>query len=100
MEQLKQVARLRPGNAGIYELLTQAATKSGDKAATYRYRAERLNAEGDIEPAIRQLEFALRQRDIGYHDAAQIQVLLDTLKEEQREEKKRHDPFGVAGGLR
>ena len=100
MEQLKQVARLRPGNARIYELLTQAATKSGDKAATYRYRAERLNAEGDIEPAIRQLEFALRQRDIGYHDAAQIQVLLDTLKEEQREAKKRHDPFGVAGGLR
>jgi predicted Zn-dependent protease len=99
LEQLKQVARLRPGNALIYELLTQAAIKSGDKAATYRYRAERLYAEGDTEPAIRQLEFALRQRDIGYHDAAQIQVLLDTWKEEQREEKKRRDPFGVAGRL-
>ncbi len=96
LEQLKQVARLRPGNAFIYELLNRAAIKSGDKAASYRYRAEKLYAEGDVEPAIRQLEFALRQRDIGYHDAAQIQVLLDSWKEEQREEKKRGDPFGVA----
>jgi hypothetical protein len=53
-----------------------------------------------VEPAVRQLEFALRQRDIGYHDAAQIQVLLDAMKEELRDEKKRRDPLGLAAGTR
>lgn len=96
LEELKTVARLRPGNVMIYELLSQAALQAGDKAATYRYRAEKLYAEGDLEPAIRQLEFALRQRDIGYHDAAQIQVLLDSMKEELRDEKNRRDTHGLA----
>jgi beta-barrel assembly-enhancing protease len=98
LEELKTVARQRPGNAMLYELLSQAAIKSGDKAATYRYRAEKLYAEGDLEPAIKQLEFALRQRDIGYHDAAQMQVLLDAMKEELRDAKKRRDPLGLAAG--
>jgi predicted Zn-dependent protease len=100
MDELKAVVRQRPGNAGLYELLTRAAIKSGDKGATYRYQAEKLYAEGDLEPAIRNLEFALRQRDLGYHDAAQIQVLLDTLKEEEREEKRRNKPFGLTAGDR
>lgn len=100
LEELKAVARLRPGNVMLLELLTQAAIKSGDKASTYRYRAEKLYTEGDLEPAIKQLEFALRQPGIGYHDAAQIQVLLDTMKEELRDEKKRRDPLGVAAGGR
>lgn len=100
LEELKSVARQRPGNVMLYELLGQAALKSGDKAATYRYRAERLYAEGDLEPAIRQLEFALRQRDIGYHDAAQIQVLLDAMKEELRDAKKRGDPLGLTPASR
>lgn len=100
LEELKSIARLRPGNVMLYELLTQAAIKSGDKAATYRYRAEKLYAEGDLEPAVKQLEFALRQRDMGYHDAAQIQVLLDAMKEELRDQKKRRDPLGLAAGAR
>ncbi len=82
MDQLKSVARLRPGNVGIYDLLTQAAIKSGDKAAVFRYRAETLYAQGDLEPAIRQLDFALRQRDIGYHEAAEMQARRDDLMEE------------------
>lgn len=98
LEELKGVARLRPGNVMVYELLGQAALKAGDKAATYRYRAEKLSAEGDLEPAIKQLEFALRQRDIGYHDAAQIQVLLDSMKEELRDEKKRRDSLRLRIG--
>ncbi|HYN78717.1 MAG TPA: M48 family metalloprotease, partial [Lamprocystis sp. (in: g-proteobacteria)] len=95
MTELKTVSRQRPGNAMIYELLSQAAIKSGDKAATYRYQAEKLYAEGDLEPAIKQLEFALRQRDLRYQDAAQIQVLVDSWKEEERDLKKRgRDPLG------
>jgi predicted Zn-dependent protease len=96
LDELKTVSRLRPGNAKIYDLLSQAAIKSGDKAATYRYQAEKLYVEGDIEPAIKQLEFALRQPGIKYHDAAQIQARLEAMKEERRDEKKRGDPFGLA----
>jgi beta-barrel assembly-enhancing protease len=96
MTELKTVSRQRPGNAMIYELLSQAAIRSGDKAATYRYQAEKLYAEGDLEPAIKQLEFALRQRDLKYQDAAQIQVLVDAWKEEERDQKKRgRDPLGL-----
>ena len=95
MTELKTVSRQRPSNAMIYELLSQAAIKSGDKAATYRYQAEKLYAQGDVEPAIKQLEFALRQRDLKYQDAAQIQVLVDAWKEETRDQKKRgRDPLG------
>lgn len=100
LEALKTVVRQRLGNVMLYELLIQAALKSGDKAATYRYRAEKLYAEGDLEPAIKQLELALRQRDIGYHDAAQLQVLLDAMKEEHRDAKRRRDPLGLAAGAR
>jgi predicted Zn-dependent protease len=95
MDELKTVARLRPGNAALLEQLSQVAIKSGNKGASFRYRAEKLYAEGDLEPAIRQLEFALRQRDIEYAEAAQIQGLLETWKEEEREQKKRgRDPLG------
>lgn len=87
MDELTTVARLRPGNAVLYDKLEQAAMKVGDRAATHRFRAEKLYAEGDIEPAIKQLEIALRQRDILYHDAALIQARLDTWKEEQRDDK-------------
>jgi predicted Zn-dependent protease len=96
MEQLKAVAAVRPGNAMVLDLLGQVAIKSGDKGASLRYRAEKLYAEGDLEPAIKQLEFALRQRDLDYYEAAQIQVLLESWKEEERAQKKRgRDPFGL-----
>lgn len=88
IEELKTVARLRPGNAMVYDRLEQAALKAGDRPATHRFRAEKLYAEGDSEPAIRQLEIALRQRDIPYHDAALIQARLNTWKEEVREAKR------------
>ncbi len=90
--QLLAVERLRPGNAMLYDLLEQAAMKSGNNAATHRFRAEKLYAEGDLEPAIRQLEIALHQRDLAYHDAAGIQARLETWQEEQRDQKRRdHD---------
>jgi predicted Zn-dependent protease len=89
LDELMAVERLRPGNAMLYDLLEQAAMKAGNKAATHRFRAEKLYAEGDVEPAIRQLEIALRQRDIAYHDAARIQARLDAWKEEERDRKRR-----------
>lgn len=88
MDELLVVSRLRPGNAMLYEMLEQAAIKAGNKGATFRFRAEKLYAEGDLEPAIRQLEVAMRQRDLPYHDTAEIQARLETWKEEQRDKKR------------
>jgi predicted Zn-dependent protease len=82
---LEDAARLRPGNAFIYKLASDAALKSGKRAATHRYRAEMLYTEGDLEPAIRQLEIALRQPGLAYHDASRIQVRLDAIKQEEKD---------------
>jgi predicted Zn-dependent protease len=94
LKTLEDVARRRPGNALIYQKLSDAALKSGQKAATHRYRAEKHYAEGDLEPAIHQLEIALRQPGLKYHDASKIQVRLDTIKQEEKDAKKKgRNPF-------
>jgi predicted Zn-dependent protease len=90
LKTLEDVSRRRPGDTLIYQKMSDAALKSGQKAATYRYRAEKLYAEGDLEPAIRQLEIALRQPGLSYYDASGLQVRLDAFKQERKDtEKKR-----------
>ncbi|MBK1643808.1 peptidase M48 [Thiocapsa imhoffii] len=89
VSELRSVVRLRPGNAMLYDKIVQAATQAGDQATVDRFRAEKLYVEGDLEPAIRQLELALRRREVPYHDAAQIQARLDLWREEEREEQRR-----------
>jgi beta-barrel assembly-enhancing protease len=89
IDELTAVARLRPGNPMLYDRLEQAAFRAGNQAATHRFRAEKLYAEGDREPAIRQLEIALRQRDLPYHEAARIQARLEIWKEEERDAKRK-----------
>lgn len=89
LKTLEDAARRSPGNAQIYQRMSDAALKSGQKAATHRYRAEKLYVEGDLEPAIRQLEIALRQPGLSYHDASRIQVRLDAIKQEEKDAKKK-----------
>jgi len=90
LKTLEDVARRRPGDALIYGKMSDAALKSGQKAATHRYRAEKLYAEGDLEPAIQQLEIALRQPGLGYHEASMIQVRLNALEREKKDAKDKH----------
>ncbi|MFZ1536931.1 MAG: M48 family metalloprotease [Chromatiaceae bacterium] len=85
---LEGATRQRPGSASMYQLMSDAALKSGKKAATYRYRGESLYLQGDLEPAIHQMQYALRTPGIGFHEASEIQARLDTLKEEQKEAEK------------
>ncbi|MCG6861721.1 MAG: tetratricopeptide repeat protein, partial [Chromatiaceae bacterium] len=90
LKTLEDAARLKRGNALIYQKMEDAALKSGQKTATHRYRAEKLYAEGDLEPAIRQLEIALRQPGLSDYDASRIQVRLDSFKQEEEDAKKKH----------
>ncbi|MBK5940924.1 peptidase M48 [Halochromatium roseum] len=86
---LQRFVALRPGIAPIYELMADAAGKSGQRALNYRYRAEHLYASDELEPAIRQLQLALRLDDIDFHLAAQLQARLNELQAMQRARKGR-----------
>lgn len=88
LETLEDVARRVTPRAQVFRLLSDAAGKSGRRATSHRYRAEQLYAMGDLEPAIRQLEIALRQRDADFHEASRIEVRLEALREEEKELKK------------
>jgi predicted Zn-dependent protease len=86
---LERFVALRSDIAPIYQLMADAAGKAGQRAQNYRWRAEYLYRTGDLEPAIRQLELALRLPDIDFHLASKIQVRLEDLRaEQQRQEKK------------
>jgi len=83
LKALEDVVGAPVAGPALYELMAAAAVKAEDQAATYRYRAEQHYAKGEIEPAIRQLEVALRQRGLSYLEAAKIQARLAELREEQ-----------------
>ena len=93
LQTLEDLVRWRSGSAAVYELMSNAALKSGKRASTHRYRAEKLYANGDIEPAIRQLELALKTPGLGFHDASKIQVRLDALKIEHKEAKEQKKKY-------
>ena len=84
---LERLVAQRPNITPIYQLMADAAGKAGNSAASMRWRAEYLYRTGDLEPAIRQLELALRQPDVAFHEASKIQVRLDELKAEERRSK-------------
>jgi predicted Zn-dependent protease len=94
LETLEDLARRKPGRPEVYQLLSDAAGKSGRRLATHRYRAEYLYATGDLEPAIRQLEVALRQRDAEYYEASQVEARLQILRQEQKD-LEGEDDFGL-----
>jgi predicted Zn-dependent protease len=85
---LESAVRLRRGNALVYELMSDAALKSGKKAATHRYRGEKLYLEGDLEPAIHQMQLALRTPGLDFHAASETQVRLATIQEERMLQEK------------
>lgn len=77
---LQRFVALQPDIAPIYELMADAAGKSGQRALNYRYRAEYFYHSNELEPAIRQLELALRLKDIDFHLASRLQVRLNELQ--------------------
>lgn len=86
---LERFVARRANLTAIYQLMADAAHKSGQVAQTHRYRAEYLARTGDLEPAIRQLELALRIPDIDYFLASRIEVRLEELRAEERLHKER-----------
>ncbi len=89
LDTLERLVSLRPGIAPVYQLMADAAGKAGERAQSMRWRAEYLYRTGDTEPAVRQLELALRQPGLDFHSASKIQVRLDQLRREQELSDKR-----------
>jgi beta-barrel assembly-enhancing protease len=85
---LRLVATQRPNDPELYKLMSDAAGKSGEKGETHLYRANYLYLNGDLEPAIKQLENGLRTPGLSYQAASRLQVRLEELKDEQRDLKK------------
>lgn len=86
---LEAFHRRRPSVTQVYGLLADAAGRAGDKAKTYGYRGEELYHQGDLEPAIRQLERAVRVPGVDYHLASKLQVRLQAMREEEASENKK-----------
>ncbi|WP_369665528.1 M48 family metalloprotease [Thioalkalicoccus limnaeus] len=91
LRQLEPLAQGQEAGPALFALLVTAAARAQDQGATYRYRAEQHYARGDIDAAIRQLEAAVRQRDLAYHEAARLQARLDELNDEN--EAIKQDPW-------
>ena len=86
---LERFVAIRPDIAPIYQLMADAAGKSGQRALNYRYRAEYLYHTDELEPAIRQLQLALRLDDIDFHLASKLQVRLNELQALKQARKSR-----------
>jgi predicted Zn-dependent protease len=86
---LERLVALRSEIESVYRLMADAAGKAGQRAAAMRWRAEYLYHSGDLEPAIRQLELALRQPKLDFHLASKMQVRLSQLRSEEAESDRR-----------
>lgn len=88
---LERFSARRPDLAPIYQLMADAAGKAGLRAKNFRYRGEYLARTGDLEPAIRQLELALRVPGLDFNLASRIQVRLEELRAAERLRDKDKD---------
>jgi predicted Zn-dependent protease len=85
---LEGVTAYHSDTASLFSLMADVAGKAGKPGLYARYRAEYLYLQGDLEPAIRQLEAGLRQPDLDFPTAAKLKVRLEELREALLAEKK------------
>ncbi len=73
----------------IYKLLARAAETEGRGAESHGYMAEYYYANGQLEPAVLQLEIAMRDKNMDFYTASKIEARWKILKAELKELKKR-----------
>lgn len=91
-EALKLLEELLRGSAQdelLFKLLAQAASDTGKVNLGRQYLAEYYYLSGALEPAIQQLNIALRSQAISDYQSAQMTARLHELEEEAAELKKR-----------
>jgi predicted Zn-dependent protease len=77
-------------SARLYKVIADAAGQSGRIPLAHGYMAEYYYENGTLEPAILQLEIALRDRTLDDFDAARLQSRLRDFREEKEASEKDH----------
>ena len=86
---LESQIRGMPGEARLYKLSARAAGMLGKDNLGHQYLAEYYYLNGALEPAIRQLQIALRDNGISDYRNAQMSARLHELEQEMAEMKQR-----------
>ena len=94
VQTLEKAAALRPDDSRIQKLLSDAYIKTGDGFGFHRHLAEYQYLNGQLEPAIRQLEVGLRQSDLSFYQTAELEARLKEIKTEFEALKKTEGIFG------
>jgi predicted Zn-dependent protease len=87
---LEELLRGRLQGELLFKLLAEAASGAGKVNLARQYLAEYYYLSGALEPAIQQLNIALRSHAISDYQSAQMTARLHELKEEEAELKKRN----------
>ena len=82
MRLLQTHLRRRPNDSQLYATYAQAAQRAGDTAATHATMAEYHYLNGELLPAIEQLELGLRNPGIPPNQEAQLRARLKQFKAE------------------
>lgn len=75
-------------NPNLYQLLANAADKSGDSGLALLAMADYFNLRGEYKSALIQLRFALEKKDLSPVRRAQIERRKKTIEEEMKQAKK------------
>ncbi|MCU7960909.1 MAG: M48 family metalloprotease [gamma proteobacterium symbiont of Bathyaustriella thionipta] len=86
---LREHLKDRPESASVYRLLSQAAGQSDRITESHRYLAEYYYQSGAPELAARQLEIALRDKDVPYYQGEQMEARLAQFKQEMSDIENR-----------
>lgn len=94
VQTLTKAANLRPEDSRVQKLLSDACIKAGDGFGFHRHLAESHYLNGQLEPAIRQLEVGLRQPGLSFYQTAELEARLKDVKAEFEALKKTEGRFG------
>jgi len=85
---LEREVQYRSEDARLFGLLGKAAGDAGRIGDGYLYLAEAHYLNGELEPAVQQLEGALRNRNLAYFDEARLSARLKLFRRELEEQKR------------
>ncbi len=82
ISQLEGQLQLRAEDDAIYRVIARAYGAKGDRVSTHSYQADYLYLNGQLEPAIQQLEIALEQKPLDFYQASRLEARLKAMRDE------------------
>ena len=79
---LQKITVLRPYDEQVYKRMAEAAGKNNDKVTAHAYQADYLYLNGQLEPAIQQLEIALQDKTSDFYLTSRLEAKLNALRQE------------------